>query len=113
MNILNTLGYGGTVAAIGLLIVFAGLIILIFSVTVMAKGIHKTMPETNEAPAPAAIPSAPVPQEEAVVNDAELIAVIAAAITAFDHSGKQLIVRRVRRISGWNQSSRGEQVYRF
>ena len=47
------------------------------------------------------------------VNDAQLIAVIAAAIAAFDNSGKSLVVRKVRRVSAWNKSSREEQVCRF
>ena len=68
------------------------------------------------APAPVAAP-APVVEEpaaaEEVVDDAELIAVIAAAIAAFDNSGKTLVVRKVRRVSAWNKSSRQEQVTRF
>ena len=51
--------------------------------------------------------------EEPVVDDAQLIAVIAAAIAAFDNSGKQLVVRKVRRAAGWGKTARQEQVYRF
>ena len=40
-------------------------------------------------------------------------AVISAAIAAFTDSDKQLVVRKVRRVSGWNRASRTEQVYRF
>ena len=50
---------------------------------------------------------------EDVTDDSELIAVIAAAIAAFDNSGKGLVVRKVRRVTGWNRASRTEQVYRF
>ena len=66
-------------------------------------------PVAAPAPAPVAEP-APVMEE---VNDAQLIAVIAAAIAAFDNSGKSLVVRKVRRVSSWNKASRQEQVYRF
>ena len=47
------------------------------------------------------------------MDDAELIAVIAAAIAAFDNSGKNLVVRKVRRVSGWKDAARSEQVYHF
>ena len=50
---------------------------------------------------------------ENVTDDSELIAVIAAAIAAFTDSDKQLVVRKVRRVSGWNRAGRAEQVYRF
>ena len=120
--------YGLQVAAIGLVVVFLGLGILIGFITLMAqvfKAIDARKAEkakaeaaakaaasaaaVKAAPAPAAEPE-PVAEE---VNDAELIAVIAAAIAAFDNSGKSLVVRKVRRVSGWNRSARAEQVYRF
>ena len=120
--------YGLQVAAIGLVVVFLGLGILIGFITLMAqvfkaidaKKAEKAKAEAAAAaaaaaaavkaePAPAAEPE-PVAEE---VNDAELIAVIAAAIAAFDNSGKSLVVRRVRKVSGWNRASRTEQVYRF
>lgn len=120
-NILSALGYGGTVAIIGILIVFAVLILLIGCVYVLGMvmqrltGEKKAAPKAEPAPAPAPAP-APVVEEpaaEEVVDDAELIAVIAAAIAAFDNSGKTLVVRKVRRVSAWNKSSRQEQVSRF
>ena len=52
-------------------------------------------------------------EEAEVVDDAQLIAVIAAAIAAYDNSGKTLVVRKVRRIAGWNNAARHEQVYKF
>ena len=48
-----------------------------------------------------------------MTDEGELIAVIAAAIAAFSDGNKQLVVRKVRRVSGWNRASRAEQVYRF
>ena len=53
------------------------------------------------------------PEVQDVTDDSALIAVIAAAIAAFTDSDKQLVVRRVRRVSGWNRAGRAEQVYRF
>ena len=123
MGILNALSYGGIVAVIGLFIVFLGLTILICAVMIMGKVMkaataRKEAAKAAAAPAPAPAPApvaAPVaveePEEE--VPDPELIAVIAAAIAAFDSSNKPLVVRKVRRVSGWNRSARAEQVYRF
>ena len=121
-NILSALGYGGIVAVIGMLIVFFVLALLIFCIyglgAMMQKmTAEKKAPAQPAAPAPAPV-AAPAPVEEEpaaeeVVDDAELIAVIAAAIAAFDNSGKTLVVRKVRRVSAWNKSSRQEQVTRF
>ena len=122
-NLLHALSYGAMVAVIGLLIVFTGLIILIAMIYLMAavfkafKGWKenraKTAAPVQAAPAAAPAPVAEPVVEETVEDDAELIAVIAAAIAAFDNSGKQLVVRKVRRVSGWNKSSREEQLCRF
>ena len=122
MNVLETLGYGGIVALIGILIVFFVLALLIACIYALGAVMQKLTGEKKApakaaapAPAPVAAP-APVVEEpaaEEVVDDAELIAVIAAAIAAFDNSGKTLVVRKVRRVSAWNKSSRQEQVTRF
>ena len=130
MGFLNALAYGGITAVIGMLIVFAGLTILIFAVKIMGIVFNKINADkeakaraaaeaaaraaaAKAVPAPApVVESAPVVEDE-VVEDTELIAVIAAAIAAFDNSGKSLVVRKVRRVSGWNRAARAEQVYRF
>ena len=121
-NFLSTLGYGATVAVIGIAIVFIVLALLIVSIyalgAVMQKmTAEKKAPAQTAAPAPAPVaapaPGVEEPAAEEVVDDAELIAVIAAAIAAFDNSGKTLVVRKVRRVSAWNKSSRQEQVTRF
>ena len=123
--------YGLQVAAIGLVVVFLGLAILIGFITLMAqvfKGIDskkaaraaeakRAEEAARAAEAAKAAAAAPMVQPEPVVedvtDDSELIAVIAAAIAAFTDSDKQLVVRKVRRVSGWNRASRAEQVYRF
>lgn len=117
--------YGLQVAGIGLVVVFTGLIILIFCISAMAK-IFKAINARKEEKAAAArpVPAAPAPVRapaaapqpvaaEEEETDPELIAVIAAALAAFDESGKTMVVRRVRRVSGWNRTARAEQVYRF
>ena len=118
-------------AAIGLVVVFLGLAILIGFITLMAQ-VFKVINGNKEAKAAEAkraaeaakaakaaeaakaVPVAqPEPVVEDVTDDSELIAVIAAAIAAFTDSDKQLVVRKVRRVSGWNRAGRAEQVYRF
>lgn len=124
MNFLERTLYGLQVAGIGLVVVFTGLIILIASISLMAwifkKITARKEKKAQAAAAGAAAPAAPAPvpaAEEApageVTDDPELIAVIAAALAAFDDSGKPFVVRKVRRVSGWNRTARAEQVYRF
>ena len=121
MGFFGNLLYGLQVAAIGLVVVFLGLGILIGLLYAMAA-IFKKIAERKEAKAQLEAPKivAPAPQPEAVapqadeeVEDPELIAVIAAAIAAFDKTGKGLVVRKVRRVSGWDRAARTEQVARF
>ena len=128
MNNMNPVAYGLITAIIGMLVVFAMLTILIAFVWFMgklisgmvnsreakaaAKAAAAAAAKAAEAPAPAPVVEAPVVEEPAV-DDAQLIAVIAAAIAAFDNSGKNLVVRKVRRVNGWNNAARREQVYKF
>ena len=120
MNTMNPVAYGLIVAVIGIAVVFVGLTILVFFVWLMGqlfRAITKAKEEkakkAAEAAAAAAPAPAPVVEESAVVDDSELIAVIAAAIAAFDNSGKRLVVRKVRRVPGWKDAARSEQIYHF
>ena len=122
MNTMNPVAYGAIVAVIGIAVVFVGLTILVFFVWLMGqlfRAIGRSKEEKVKKAAAAAAPAAPAPVAEPVVeesvevNDAELIAVIAAAIAAFDDSGKRLVVRKVRRVPGWKDAARSEQVYHF
>ena len=122
MNTMNPVAYGLIVAVIGIAVVFVMLTILIAFVWTLGKLIQKLVNRAEAkkaaaaaaaAPAPAPVVEAPVVEEAPVVDDAELIAVIAAAIAAFDNSGKNLVVRKVRRVSGWKDAARSEQVYHF
>lgn len=119
---MNVLAYGGIVAVIGMLIVFLGLVILIACIWVMGKifqALTKRAEKKAAAEAPvkeeiAPIEAAPAAEETSEAEvDPQLIAVIAAAIAAYDNSGKNLVVRKVRRVSAWNNSARSEQIYRF
>ncbi|MGX8706518.1 MAG: OadG family protein [bacterium] len=133
MSIFGNIAYGLQVAAIGLVVVFLGLTILICAVTLMGK-IMKSATARKEAKARAAATAVEVASAapdhptlvlepelgmdmgmgmEDVTDNSELIAVIAAAIAAFDNSGKSLVVRRVRRVAGWKNAARAEQIMRF
>ena len=122
MNNVNPVLYGLMVAVIGIAVVFVMLTILIAFVWTLGKLMQKLVSRAEAkkaaaaaavAPAPAPVVEAPVVEEAPVVDDAQLIAVIAAAIAAFDNSGKNLVVRKVRRVSGWKDAARSEQVYHF
>lgn len=132
MNWLDKLGYGGITAVIGMLIVFSGLAIIIgmlFAMAAIFRKIDKKKADkaaevakaAEAAKAAAAAAAAPVPAAapaeetvtEEVTDDSELIAVIAAAIAAFDGTGKKIAVKAVRRISGWKNAARTEQIYKF
>ena len=108
-NIGNAVTYGGTVAVIGLLIVFVGLIILILCISLLERVIARSAAGRSRrrrvetvaaeiAAAPVAEAVAPEPVSEPAADDAQLIAVIAAALAAYDSSGKRLVVRKVRRV---------------
>ena len=122
MNNVNPVLYGLMVAVIGIAVVFVMLTILIAFVWALGKLMQKLVGRAEAkkaaaaaaaAPAPAPVVEAPVVEEAPVVDDAQLIAVIAAAIAAFDNSGKNLVVRKVRRVSGWKDAARSEQIYHF
>ena len=108
--------FGLSVTVIGMLIVFFGLIVLIFCVKIMNAAFGKERKaEKVKAPAPVRTPAhAPVPAP-VVQDDAALAAVIAAAVAAMwqdENSG--FIVRRIRRVhnaSAWQKAGREEQTY--
>lgn len=127
-NCLSRLGYGGITAVIGILIVFVGLAIIILSLVIMAKVFqalekHKAEKAGKAAEAEAAAAAASAENEPAAVQeaqpetetveDSELIAVIAAAIAAFDFGGKPVAIKSVRRVNGWKNAARNEQVFKF
>ncbi len=116
---MNVLTYGLTVTGIGLLIVFVGLGILIGLLMLMAvifKAIDKKKAARKAELLNAVTQEVPAEIEpEEVVDDAqdvgtdELIAVIA----AYDGGSRNLVVKSVRRVNGWKNAARSEQVYKF
>lgn len=112
--------FGLQVTAIGIGIVFFGLVVLIGLVKLISLATG-SLGKKKEAPKPAPQPvSAPaamrVIEEEAPAaqDDGELIAVITAAITAMLDEGTAFVVRKVRRVSNtpaWGKAGREEQIY--
>ena len=93
----NMLMEGLSTAATGILVVFIGLILLIFIIDLM-RFFSREKPKTQPVQIPA--PVAPV-EEVAPSEDTALIAVIAAAVaTMMQEEGAEggFVVRRIRRI---------------
>ena len=109
--------FGLQVTAIGIGIVFFGLVVLIglvklISLATASLGKKKAVPAP--APKPAPMPD-PIPvAEEAPEDDGALIAVITAAIAAMLDDGSAFVVRKVRRVANtpaWGKAGREEQIY--
>ncbi|MDO4549058.1 MAG: OadG family protein [Clostridia bacterium] len=106
------LGFSLSVMAIGLLVVFFGLVVLIFATKGMSKLLQKAQkkeqPVTKAAQAPKPV-AAPAPVVEEPSDDPQLIAVITAAIMAMEGASGNLVVRRVSRAgNAWARTGRGE-----
>ncbi|MBR7040794.1 MAG: OadG family protein [Clostridia bacterium] len=129
MSFLDKLGYGGKAMVIGLLIVFTGLIIIILCLKLMAaifNGIQKKKAKkaeqeriAAEKAAQKAAQAAPAeqiaePEPEAPEgDDTELIAVISAAVAAFLGSAAPVKIKSVKRVNGWKNAARTEQIFKF
>lgn len=110
-----------TVLIMGLATVFVGLVILIAMIKLISWIIQRAQtPKDAPKAGPVVTPAAPAPVVEPVketvtaTDDPQLIAVIAAAIAAFQPAGKRLVVRSVRRLgsrSAWADAGRREQLY--
>lgn len=117
----TTILYGLQVMVVGILVVFAGLIILIGCIKLMEivmKGLQRK--ETPAAAAPAVEPAVEAEPEAEEEDEGELIAVITAAVAAMlaDESGESaddsgFVVRQIRRVGApaWNRAGREEQIY--
>lgn len=116
MTLSDALSTGGQVAFIGLLIVFSVLIILMLVMMLMKKIFYKPdAPAKAEAPAPAPV-AAPAPAPvQASANDAELVAILTAAIAAsLNTSTYNLKIKSYRRIGNtapaWNKAGRRDVI---
>ena len=121
MSILDKLGFAFLIMLIGLMIVFFGLIILICLIKLMSIIVGaltgKKKEQAAPAPAPVVVPEpvAEAAAEETGLETDELIAVITAALAAFNKDGnKTLVVRSVRRAAAktpaWAKAGRADQL---
>ena len=121
MSILDKLGFAFLIMLIGLMIVFFGLIILICLIKLMSIIVGaltgKKKEQAAPAPAPVVVPEpvAEAAAEETGIENDELIAVITAALAAFNKDGnKTLVVRSVRRAAAktpaWAKAGRADQL---
>ena len=108
--------FGLGVAGLGMIMVFAGLVLLIGFITILgvaAKERKKPAPKTEQkAEAVAAPPVQTVVAEDGV--SPEVIAAITAAIAAVWESPNGFVVRHVKRVSNapaWKRAGRDEQTY--
>ena len=113
MSIVDNLSLGLSTTAIGMLVVFFGLIILIgciYLLTVFTRR-AKQQPAKEEAKATKEAPA----EAEDETDDDELVAVITAAIAAvWDKPSSGFVVRRVRRADNGSaraRAARENQIY--
>ncbi len=105
----------GLVTLIGMGVVFLGLILLIIVLIMQGKIVKmiggKPKRPQRQPQAQAAQPVSPVVVQDDRQNQ-QLVAVIAAALAAYEgDTGKKLVIRSVRRKGGWAETARQEQVY--
>jgi sodium pump decarboxylase gamma subunit len=111
---MDTLVFGLSVGAVGMLVVFAGLALLIFCIKGMELAFRERSRKNSPTLADATAPALPAqPAIEAGISP-EVIAAITAAISAVWQEDVGFVVRRVRRIHNapaWNRAGRDDQIY--
>lgn len=114
---MNIWAEGGTVTFLGILIVFACLVLIILLINIMAwimKPKKKEEPKAEvkfEEEIHKPLPEMPVVE----VENNELVAVLTAAVAAYmEDAETKLVVRSYRRVSpdsAWARASRSAQIY--
>lgn len=113
---MDVLIFGLQVTMIGFGIVLVALVAIMFVIMLQEKALagFRKKPEKIEAPKVEAAPVVSAPQPEVQnENKEELIAVIAAAISAY--GGQQVVVKNIRRVNGnaglaWASASRTDNM---
>jgi len=117
---MNELLFGLSVMLIGLLVVFTGLVLLIFCIKLITLISNKSEHKKKAAlsPAPEAEDAAEANAESVPAVEPgiapETVAAITAAIAAVWQGDAGFVVRRVRRVrnaAAWNVAGREDQVY--
>ena len=115
---MDKLTFGLSVGAVGILVVFAGLVLLILFLKLFEalfsdrkKKVSQPKPAEKAEAVTNALPAQPAPTDAIAP---EVIAAITAAISAVWQEETGFIVRRVRRIHNapaWNRAGRDDQIY--
>ena len=117
---MDKLLFGLTVALIGMLVVFAGLILLIGCINLITyfSSDRKNAVKEEEQPEPTELAEETLPMmiDEDVASGlpTETLIAITTALMAMMQSSQGLVVRHVRRIDNapaWNRAGREDQVY--
>jgi len=112
---MNELLFGLSVAAIGLLVVFSGLVLLIGCIKLISLA-GKDRKVKKAAPVEA-VEETPVFSADSAADEGispDVIAAITAAVAAVWQGDTGFVVRRVRRVqnaAAWNRAGREDQVY--
>ena len=111
---MEKLGFGLSVALIGMLVVFAGLVLLIFCIKMISVASNGRKVKQAEEIQPSAASPAPVAPVVAQGVSPEITAAITAAIAAVWQGDTGFAVRHVRRVHNapaWNRAGREDQIY--
>ncbi len=110
--------FGLSVTVIGMLVVFAGLVILIACIkgisVLAAKGRTKAPQAAAKAEAVKRVEAPPAASPAAQGVPAEVLAAITAAIAAVWQGETGFVVRHVKRVHNapaWNRAGRDDQIY--
>lgn len=117
MTFMEKLSVSGQAMLIGLFVVFFALALLIGCIKVMSLVMQERKKKAQQEIAPAAPAAETAPAAAPVVEEGispEIVAIISAAIAAYDgKSAKNLVVRSIRRKNGWNRAAREDSICRF
>lgn len=115
---MNELLFGLSVALIGMLVVFAGLVLLIGSIKLITLLSNWQTARQETAPSEAVQAEAEPQAEPDLMEEEgvtpEIVAALTAAIAAVWQGDTGFTVRRVRRVHNapaWNRAGREDQVY--
>lgn len=97
-----------SVMGIALIVLLVAVLVALIAVLVKVPGISKRSNWIDQVSAIEHIAAPQLPRFEGV--DPAVVAAISAAVAAYAPSGKQLVVRSVRRTSAWSDAGRRESL---
>lgn len=114
LSIGDKLAGAGITTIMGMGITFVVLILLWGCIALMTKFTYRPHRAEKAGDVSAPPPASPDVTEPVVVDDKNIVAVISAAITAYEGESSNLVVRKIRRISGettaWGDAGRTDCI---